>query len=454
MLIELMRSVLFPDDKQLRFNWLNLLYDRLDTDTERHDFLQTGIESPAEAQDLLKEYRLDLPLEDLYHLPLYAFFERCIHALHIDKNADGFVFELMDVVLDFSLKPLPTKLNFLEFWDEKQDSLSVSGSPSDAIRVMTVHKSKGLEFPVVIFPWANQDTYIDRDALAWLENEEFQTPFDRLLVSPKSNVIDFGPKGEELYHTHRNRLELDQLNILYVALTRAKEQLHIISEQVEKPGKAITSYQNLICNYLHNKGEWSSSNYSYHYGKPVSPVKPGPSQEHEVEVDYSSEIMSFERLFTVSAKAEMWRRGEEQAVAFGTSLHELLAEIQDAKDIEAQVDHLASLTEEENSDQQQTIQWLRDLGSHPETAPLFNGSDEIWTEKEILVPNIGSIRPDRVNLHPDGSATVTDYKTGRERQDHHEQLKEYSRILDEMGIRVKKRLIIYFTSQGLSVIMV
>jgi ATP-dependent exoDNAse (exonuclease V) beta subunit len=164
--------------------------------------------------------------------------------------------------------------------------------------------------------------------------------------------------------------------------------------------------------------------------------------------------MSFERLFTVSAKAEMWRRGEEQAVAFGTSLHELLAEIQDAKDIEAQVDHLASLTEEENSDQQQTIQWLRDLGSHPETAPLFNGSDEIWTEKEILVPNIGSIRPDRVNLHPDGSATVTDYKTGRERQDHHEQLKEYSRILDEMGIRVKKRLIIYFTSQGLSVIMV
>ena len=92
---------------------------------------------------------------------------------------------------------------------------------------MTIHKSKGLEFPVVIFPFAEENYSSRKGDKIWLDSQTDEFEFDKFLIDKSGKVNDYGDAAKEVYSKKQQEDLLDNINVLYVALTRAEEQLHI-----------------------------------------------------------------------------------------------------------------------------------------------------------------------------------------------------------------------------------
>jgi ATP-dependent exoDNAse (exonuclease V) beta subunit len=108
----------------------------------------------------------------------------------------------------------------------------VSPKGQNAIQIMTIHKSKGLEFPVVIFPYADLDIYAEKDPKVWFcLDEEKYNGFSHTLLNYNKDFEHYGEEGNRIFTHHQSELELDNINLLYVTLTRPIEQLYIISKK-------------------------------------------------------------------------------------------------------------------------------------------------------------------------------------------------------------------------------
>src|SRR5690606_9748845 len=136
----------------------------------------------------------------------------------------------LDLVLERTVKNQSTIADFLNYWEQNDHKLSIpSPENEDAVRLMTVHKSKGLEFPVVIYPFADDDLSKSRYKTVFDLEENDQLTIPKAFVDLKNDVNMYGETAQRLYEQKKQDELLDNLNVLYVALTRAEEQLYIIS---------------------------------------------------------------------------------------------------------------------------------------------------------------------------------------------------------------------------------
>ena len=123
---------------------------------------------------------------------------------------------------------------FLEHFNAKKEKTSVSPPESDSsVRIMTIHKSKGLEFPVVIMPFADEDYIRKPKDKLWLDAEEETFGVPKVLIDNSSSVENFGEEAATVFQEKKQEELLDNINVLYVALTRAEEQLYVISQYLE-----------------------------------------------------------------------------------------------------------------------------------------------------------------------------------------------------------------------------
>src|SRR5690606_11688757 len=160
---------------------------------------------------------------------------------------------------------------FLAHWEKKKDKLGIVAPENlDAVRIMTIHKSKGLEFPFVIFPFANSNIYEEIEPKLWLPvNKKEFNDFEELLISKKQEVLKYSEIGEQLYNEEQHKLELDAFNLLYVALTRAIKALFVVSKKdlTSKEQHRTDYYSGLFIDYLKGKGLWDVDQSSYTFGE-------------------------------------------------------------------------------------------------------------------------------------------------------------------------------------------
>ncbi len=444
-IIEFLRFQENPDNKEALFEALSFLYVHWNIQEPEHEFYERHLNLDLNPlMESFEHYGFKSSSGDFSTFSVYEQVESIIREFGLNQGSDAFLQYFLDFVFDYTQRRSQKNLGFLEFWEEKKDKLNITSSEeAKAIRIMTIHKSKGLEFPVVIFPYDMQ-IYGERTPTAWykpLEGEVFKD-FSSLLVAASSKIQLTGERGEEIFEELQTEQELDSINLLYVCLTRAVEQLHVITETRNNSAPPKTT-SDLLTGYLKSIGLWEEGRSVYCIGSKqrVSSKESGRSHSLTQKELISSSWMDHD-LHLVSKASELWETRQGEAITFGNRFHELMAQVHDRNDLEPVVEASIGSGFLESSERERITSVLRSLVEHPELKEQFEPGLEVLNERQIFVSEGIAIIPDRL-VFRDHRVWIIDYKTGAEDIKHAEQINHYAQVMRQMGYEVVERLLVY-----------
>ena len=447
LVVNIFRLLVNPNNLEVKIKVLDYIAS-LNTIEDKHQFFKTHLNLPL--QDFFESFKLfdiDCDPIQLVQLSLYDLSESVVRGFNLTKNSNAYIQYFLDIILEFSQKKISDIPGFLDYYDTKKDSLNiVSPSNQNAVQIMTIHKSKGLEFPVVIFPYAQLDIYKEMEPKEWFPLDESQfNGFSKTLINFNKDFEDFGDIGESIYIKHRSEQELDNMNLLYVALTRPIEQLYIISkkENQTKTGVKFDSYSGLLINYLMQQGLWNDSQLEYSFGqqtREVIPIeKPETTQETEQFISVAKQDHDIK---IITKSGYLWDTEQENAIEKGNLIHDIMAEINTEAEVNTVIEDYIN-TGIINKEQSLLLKdTISNIINHPELKHYYSTDYTIYNERDIISKSGAIIRPDRLAIK-DKTATIIDYKTGLSDPKYQQQLETYSDILKEMDFIVDKKILIY-----------
>jgi len=430
-----------PNDDKIKFKVLAFIADLLELDI--HEFCSKNIgQSPLELIKELRVYGVFLQKEVLTSMPLYEKVEHIVKVFDFMNKPDAYVQFFLDEILNQQQKQKSIP-EFLEYWDLKKDKLSIAASESDtAATIMTIHKSKGLEFPVVIAP-GDVDCYENRYGKVWLDDlEEIKSPFTEILISQTKKSSQINSRAEELMQKSREQLLLDNYNVLYVALTRAVEQLYVITENKKKSENRL-NFSDLFRSYLKNKDSLEASKFNYSFGdeKRVSTLKNSRQIGEELD-NFILEPWQSHNI-TLLPSSSKFLGEKKEAIDYGNLIHEMMAEIYVKSDVQPVISRYYNSGFINESTAIDLKAKIFELINHPSLKKYFSEGLEVFTEREIVTQSGEVVIPDRLVFLNEKEVVLIDYKTGKKEQKYSSQLNMYKQTLNELGYKVTKKILIY-----------
>jgi len=393
--------------------------------------------------ELFSELGFPFNFEQFSKLHLIDLTEEIIRIFKLNKTDDAFLHFFLDAVLTFSHNRKENSLaDFSDWWEDKRNSLSlIVPEGVNAVRIMTIHKSKGLQFPVVIYPFASESIN-NRNDLKWVSlNDEYlpELPSALLPLSDKLSETGFG----EIYDHEISQKILDLINLLYVVMTRPEERLYVISENYEgkQPNKSVAG---LLKAYITETGSWPETDEPILFGSELKEKqnrKPQTIHSEQNEPMISSDWHN--RILLSRRAPEFWEAANpEHAQAYGQMVHQLLSYIKSPDDFENAADKFISEGLCTVEEAQKLIHLAARLLEHPVAGSFFKPGITVKNECEILMTDGKSYRPDRVII--DGTnAIVVDFKTGKPSPFNQTQILNYAAILEKMGYTSILKYLIY-----------
>jgi ATP-dependent exoDNAse (exonuclease V) beta subunit len=438
----------YPQNTEAKMQLLDFLYDQFSVQEAKHTFFSAFLNSSSEEFDeILGVYSIDFNLKMLQSLSLYQSCEYIIRKFHLNKKADAFLFSFMDLVFEFEQQPQAGKMAFLEAWEVQKDKASIPANEgTQAVQLMTIHKAKGLEFPVVFFPFADLNIYDSRGDVVWYPLElEKNHNFDEAPINCKKEIATYSDIGAHLFEENQFKLQLDNLNLLYVALTRAIEHLYIFSEEPSQVKDGVPgSYNEMFGEFLKHKGRWEVGKSVYEFGRPDRIL----TQSKEIGImqiapEYTASAPQEHNLKIINAESSLWGTGAQIAITEGTVLHDILAQIVSSEDVELVFESLIERALKTEEELQNLREKVMSIVSHPLLKHLFKPSVRVKNEADIVTASGQLLRPDRLNFHSDNLVTIIDYKTGEPNYHHEDQILNYASALEEMNISVSEKILVY-----------
>lgn len=395
-------------------------------------------------------------------VPLYECCEKIVSIFDLGKmqGQTPFLEAFFDVLGDF-LKGNPADLAlFLEWWDEKGSSKNLPAPENlDAATIITIHKSKGLEFGSVIMPFCSwQIINNQRQGLLWCK--PLIKPFSDLPLVP----VKAGTKLDNTIFAYENANELamkylDNLNLLYVAFTRARRHLFIIGykglEMKEegskgRSGNAGTVSKLLLDVHEMEKGSkypdypqvefadfWDESKSTWSTGV-LQPPKHIEEVAPILEAPVWEGIAATNKLRLKFANMEFSPDADSSYLSLpqrdkGKLFHKLFAEIQTADDVDFALNKLILEGFISRTEADGLLSEIKQSLTQPEAARWFSGKGKLLTESAIVLPGGETRRPDRVILL-ENSTIVVDFKFGlSDDAKYAKQVAEYALLLQQMG---------------------
>ncbi len=450
-IIDFLSYISNPKDDDALFEWIYFLSEHLSVLNEKHAFIKTFVH--LDIAELFKELEgegIQFELPFFNQLPLYEKVEYIIRKFKLLNTSDAYMQFFIDEVL-VQQKKDSTQVEFLEFWNREKDNLSiVAPQNSNAVQIMTIHKSKGLEFPVVIFP-CDLDIYKQLNPKVWLDSlpENVFGEFKELMVPFSKDLKMLSERGSEIYHREREQLELDNLNLLYVALTRAEEQLYIITEEVTaKNQEKNTKYSHFFANFLKTQSAYDSKVKNYDFGQKKragnTAIVPKKLSYQET---YTNTAWDEHSIHMLASASVLWGTKKEEAINYGNLIHKMMSEVYTVSEVETVVKSYMSQGVIDVQVAEKVKRLMYELVQHKDVAPYFESGLEIYNEREIIGTNGQVIIPDRLIVYPNREVVIIDYKTGKSSKDYHRQLLKYSTILESLNYKVVKKLLIYINEE-------
>ena len=448
-IIDILQVLQHPTDKETLTNVLYFLHSHLKVQDKKHTFIAEHINlSNHNLFESLASYSTSFNLNDFNLLPFYEKIENIIRGFHLTISSDAYLQFFLDVVLEQQRNDTDIQ-SFLDYWDRKKDNLSIVAPEStNAVQIMTIHKSKGLEFPVVIFP-CDLDIYQQINPKVWLNKlPESYNPFNELLLPFNKDLNFISEKGKEIYEQQRQELELDNLNLLYVALTRPVEQLHIITDKrISKTGENTNYYSGIFINYLKKTGLWNDNDLIYIFGsnERISKVEALESKA-KMQDHFISSPWQDHNIYMLASASKLWDTKQEEAIQYGNLIHEMMSKIRTASDISDVLDEYTSQGIIQKKDTSLIKETMTKIVKHPVLEEFFSEDVAVFSEREIVTIDNQIIIPDRLVIK-NNNATIIDYKTGKASSQHHQQVLKYANALKEMNLQIHKKLLVYIDEE-------
>lgn len=438
------------NDEEARFEFLYFLHQHLQVKEEKHQFFKKYLKlDNYTIFKSLKIYGVQFDVARFHQLPFYEKIEEIIRGFQLVSSSDAYIQFFLDVVLERQRKGTDIQ-DFLDFWNLKKDKLSIVAAESaNAVQIMTIHKSKGLEFPIVIFP-CDIDIYRQIKPKVWLNNLPENYEFDELLVDFKKDISFINNRGLEIYNQQREALELDNFNLLYVALTRAVEQLHVITEyKISAKGEENINFFSGICiNFLKNINLLQEDILDYSFGdKNRISIHKQEDSIAEIHKEFIATPWQEHNIVLLASASKLWNTEQGKAIDFGNLLHEIFAKIKTKDDVNFVV---SSFHQKGIIDENQLFyieKSIKNVVSNPQLKEYFSDEVIIFNEREIVTQDNQIIIPDRLVFNKNNEVIIIDYKTGNQSKEHHQQLLKYEIVLKSMNFKVIKKLLIYINEE-------
>jgi len=396
-------------------------------------------------------------LERIKELSLYEMTEEIFDLFKeaMEDNENIYIQAFLDMVLDFTIKKSSDLDLFLKWWEERgQNQTIYTPDGQDAIRIMTIHKSKGLGFKVVLMPFCNWEIDHRLTTILWCQPKI--EPFDNLKLVPVKysqklqNTIFAYEYFDEKLHAY-----IDNLNILYVAFTRAKEELIVFSPKPKDRVKGINSVSSLLwsCMFsfspvIGNKtfielNEYlDKETFVFELGENINKKREEKTEvSNEITINSLPNISFEERLkLKLSNKYFFSEKGQRE---YGTLMHEIISKIVYLDDVEKTVEKYRLAGEITAQEYTEITDLFNQYLSDPQIKEWYSTDYRVLSEVQILQPNGKFIRPDRVMIK-NGEVIVIDYKFGeKEDKKYHRQIKNYMTQIKKMGYETIRGYICY-----------
>ena len=400
---------------------------------------------------------------ELLQMPLYELSERLftIFRLHTLTEESGYVCAFFDQLSQFCQDTSTDIDVFLREWDEVIGAKTIQSTETDGIRILTIHKSKGLEFDNVILPYA--DWRMEMPDMLWCQPHE--APFNALPLAP----VDYSEKQmrgtiyEHDYLVEHLQNSVDNLNLLYVAFTRASENLFVIGRRGAKRTRAELIERVLPALRLEDAQLEGTADEAevlrFRYGS-LSPAtadrEAATARQHQpsqnvflqsvqpLPVTIASYSAPVE--FRQSNRSRDFLEGDDEQghelsyIKLGSVLHEVFSHIRTTDDIRQVLDDLQRegiLYDDDALSRERIVRMLRQRLESPRIADWFSPRWQLFNECSILRVDAdghyAERRPDRVMT--DGREThVVDFKFGRANAAYVAQVQEYMQLLSAMGM--------------------
>jgi len=380
----------------------------------------------------------------LYSSGVYEVFENLLLILGFAGKQDSYLMKLGDLILEYSKDNNNDIKSFLDWWEEKKNEFTVNSSPgTDAVNIMTIHKAKGLQGKIVILPYSNRDINIDgRKELIWVSSDD--SPFDKFSAYLVKAVLGLKETSfEEDYNYEFAQTRLDNLNLLYVAFTRAEDRLYVIVPEKNQTGNTGFLIKSII------EENYKPSGDLFETGIKSAKEKKESKQEIETEKLTEYDTVDWKKKIVIKSEfrnvKDFGGNGFEYGINRGIVLHELLSVINNFDETDSLIEKMIYEGKISADDKMKISADMEKIKSNPLIMEWFGNSAEVKSEKEIILKDGSILRPDRVIIKED-EAVVIEYKTGIARDEHKMQVMKYIRVLSEMGYEKVKGFIVYIGS--------
>lgn len=444
LLHNLLRYIHDPSDRVAALQSLQLALQccSLKTDVDRDSLLWQLSNAGFALETVLDACGIRLNVDYLRALSLYDCCEHIVRLFHLDHDDNAYVASFLNVVASYMQHPHPSLRGLIKYLDDNIDRLSSSTTTDlDAVQLMTIHKAKGLEAKIIIFVMPYKRSPIKQ---LWVSQPEAD---DASLPVAFVNMQSVATRFDEAFEDERSLIEMDRVNLLYVAMTRPEEKLFVCCDDTNSSDafapmlRAFADGDSAVAKVDENLYTVGDDFVNPNWQK----SKEDSNKPTAINIDHIYFPQWEDRVLIASQNDAILSTLDEDSRRYGVVVHDLMSRIIVADDIQPVVEKYCKDNHIVSSDAASIMDRISRMVADPANSPYFDPRYRVKCEASIAI-NGKTRRPDRIVFAPD-QTWVVDFKTGSFSSESHSkyqnQVAEYAAALTAMGYPNVQPVIIY-----------